>query len=112
MLEQVLHNEFVLLFLIITLGCFVGKLSISGVNLSSAGGVLFIALAFGNFHYTIPDNISSLGFAFFIYAIGFGAGPRFFQTFRTNGIKYGLVAVFVAVLAAGIAFLCAHIFKI
>lgn len=112
LLQNFLQNDLAVLFLILTLGCLLGKLCISGLELSSSGGVLFVALAFGHFHYTLSDKIGTFGFAFFIYAIGFGAGPRFFQTFRKNGIKFGLTAIFVAVIASGVAILCAYLFNL
>ena len=112
LLQNILQNNLAILFLILTFGCLLGKLKFSGLELSSSGGVLFVALAFGHFHYTLSDEIGTFGFAFFIYAIGFGAGPRFFQTFRKNGLKFGLTAIFVAVIASGIAILCAYLFNL
>jgi putative transport protein len=94
------------------LGCLLGKVRILGVELSSSGGVLMMTLAFGHFHYTLSNAIGTFGFAFFIYAIGFDAGPRFFQTFRQNCFKFGLAVLFVAIIASCVAFLCAHIFQL
>jgi putative transport protein len=111
-IQALLQNQLSLLFIILTLGCLLGKLSISGLELSSSGGVLFVALAFGHFHYGLSEAIGTFGFAFFIYAIGFGAGPRFFQTFRKNGFKFILTAVFVATVATGIAVFCGYIFDL
>ena len=111
-LQTILQNELALLFIILTLGCLLGKLSISGLELSSSGGVLFVALAFGHFNYRLSEAIGTFGFAFFIYAIGFGAGPRFFQTFRKNGFKFILTAIFVASVATGIAVFCGYIFDL
>lgn len=110
LLQTVLENDLVLLFIILTLGCLLGKLNLSGLELSSSGGVLFVALAFGHFHYRLSEAIGTFGFAFFIYAIGFGAGPRFFQTFRKNGLKFIFTAIFVAGVATGIVFFCAYLF--
>ena len=109
-LDFILSHPLVLLFLILTLGSLLGKLRLAGVTLSASGGVLFIALAFGHFGYSLPDNVGAFGFAFFIYAIGFGAGPRFFQTFLKNGLQYGFVALFVACIATVVGVLCANVF--
>ena len=111
LLHQLFSNPLLLLFTILAAGCFVGKAKIFGIELGSSGGVLFVALAFGQLNYSLPDMYRSFGFAIFIYAIGFGAGPRFFQTFRQNGIKYGLVAVFVVFVGSIVAFACACFFK-
>jgi len=109
---QLLENDLALLFIILSLGCLAGRLRVAGVELSAAGGVLFVALVFGHFDFVLPGEISSFGFAFFIYAIGFGAGPRFFQAFRRNGVRYGLVALFVALVAAAVAMTCAALFDL
>lgn len=111
-LQAFLHNDLVLLFAILTLGCLLGRIKVAGVELTASGGVLFVALVFGHFHYALPDEIGAFGFAFFIYAIGFGAGPRFFQTFRKNGIRFGLVAFFVTVVASLTAIGCMYLFNL
>ncbi|MBN2356930.1 hypothetical protein JXO59_12515 [candidate division KSB1 bacterium] len=111
-ISSILHNDLALLFLILTLGCLFGKLKLAGVELSASGGVLFVALFLGHHGFMLADNIGTFGFAMFIYAIGFGAGPRFFQTFRRNGIKFGAVALFVALIASAVAFGCATYFEL
>jgi len=111
-LQYILQNDLALLFIILTFGCLLGKLSVSGMNLSASGGVLFVAMAFGHFQITLPDQIGTFGFALFIYSIGFGAGPRFFQTFRRNGIKFIFVSLFVIFIASGTAFTCLALFDL
>ncbi|MBN2384547.1 hypothetical protein JXQ70_16860 [bacterium] len=105
-----LNNELGLLFSILACGCLLGKIAINKIELSASGGVLFVALFLGHYGYLLPDTVSTIGFALFIYAIGFGAGPRFLQAFRRNGIKYALVALFVVIIAAVTALCCAEIF--
>jgi len=112
MLNQIIHNELVLLFFILAFGSLLGRIRFAGINLSTSGGVLFVALTFGHYGFSLPDNYGNFGFALFIYAIGFGAGPRFFTTFRRNGLKFGLVAVWVAAVASVVAFAGAKIFHI
>ncbi len=111
-LHQIFSNPLFLLFTILAAGCFIGKAKIFGIELGSSGGVLFVALAFGQLDYSLPDMYRSFGFAIFIYAIGFGAGPRFFHTFEQNGIKYGLVAVFVVLVGSSVAFICTFVFDL
>lgn len=111
-MDVLFDNTLVLLFTLLVLGALLGRLKIRGIELSASGGVLFVALAFGHWGYALPDLIGTFGFAFFIYAIGFGAGPRFFQMFRQNGMRFGLIAVFVAVVSSLVAVLCVNLFDL
>ena len=38
----------------------------------------------------------SVGFALFIFSVGYQAGPRFFDVLRTDGLKYFLLALVIA----------------
>lgn len=110
-LTTVLANPIALLFTILVLGTLLGKVKLHKIELSSAGGVLFVALIFGHYGFSLPDELGSLGFALFIYSIGFGAGPRFFQTFRRNGLKYVAVALVVVIVATATAVTGARVFN-
>ncbi|MBN1551736.1 hypothetical protein JW979_09715 [bacterium] len=110
--NHVFSNQLTLLFVILTLGCLAGKMKVFGITVSASGGVLFVAMAFGHFQYTVSEDIGSLGFALFIYAIGFSAGPRFFHAFRKNGLRYIMVAVFVAISASFIAVVSTILFNL
>lgn len=88
----------VILFAILAIGSWIGQLQIRGVTLGSAG-VLFTALVFGHFGFTVPGPVMELGLLLFVYAVGLQAGPRFFRTFRRHGIMYVVIALVVAVVA-------------
>lgn len=83
------------LFAILAIGSWVGRLSFKGVSLGTAG-VLFTALIFGHFGLTVPREVMELGLLLFVYAVGLQAGPRFFRTFRQHGIRFVIIAVAVA----------------
>ncbi len=102
----------VLLFLIIGLGYLVGKIHVKGFELGPAGGVLFAALAFGHFGFEIPAFIETIGFVFFIYSVGFQAGPRFVSSFRRDGAKYFLLALVIAGTGTGLAILMCNLFDL
>ncbi len=106
-----LHDQpVVLLFLVIGLGYLIGKIHVKGFELGAAGGVLFAALAFGHFGYEIPAFIETIGFVFFIYSVGFQAGPRFVSSFRRDGAKYFLLALVIAGTGTGLAILMCSFF--
>ena len=55
------------------------------------------------FDFQMSAGAQSVGFALFIFSVGYQAGPRFFDVLRTDGLKYCLLAVvvaFVGVLSA------------
>jgi putative transport protein len=103
------------IMLVVAIGWLLGRLEWRGIGLSPSGGVLVLALVFGylgmNFDalYGARDGdlprmtIGMFGFALFIYAIGFEAGPRFFSALSGAGLKFVVLAVVVNVLALGTA---------
>jgi len=92
-------QQMLVLFAILAIGVWVGQLSFKGLSLGPAG-VLFTALVFGHFGFTIPRSVTDLGLLLFVYAVGLQAGPRFFRTFRRHGIQYVMVAAVVACAGA------------
>jgi len=83
--------DLVTVIAILTLGSGLGKLSIQGFSLGSAG-VLLVGIVFGHFGYTIPNALRDFGLVIFAYAVGLQAGPRFFRSFRKAGQAYLLFA--------------------
>ncbi len=94
---SILNNQFMLLFLILSLGLLLGKITICGISLGESG-VLFVALVFGHFHFTIPDGIGTFGLLLFIYCVGVSAGPSFFKAFASQGVVLAKLSVLTVVL--------------
>jgi putative transport protein len=84
-------------FVVIGLGYFLGKLSIRGFELGPTGGVLLVGLLFGHFGFEGIPLVGMIGFTIFIYSVGLQAGPRFFNVLREDGVKYISLALTVAV---------------
>ena len=116
MLEPLNALPLASLMLVITLGYLIGRVEVRGLALGPAGGTLGIALLAGWAGLRFPShegiggqelNFGAIGFALFIYAIGFEAGPRFFDCLR-GGLGWRLPAVGVLVnllaLALAVAF--------
>lgn len=99
---ELLHNHIFLLLLITLLGNGLGKLRFKSFSLGSSG-IIFIALAFGHFGFTLPADFQTLGLVLFIYSIGLQAGPGFIHTFRSRGVKLTIGAL----VTIGIGFLTA-----
>ncbi|MBN1485965.1 MAG: transporter, partial [Chloroflexia bacterium] len=106
-MNALLLEQMFVLFAILAAGYALGRLSVKGVALGTAG-VLFVALLFGHYGYQVPHEVMELGLLLFVYAVGLQAGPRFFRTFRREGLRFvviGLVTVTVgALLTVGVAY--------
>lgn len=101
-------------FGISALGYILGRISIKGISLGTAG-VFLIALLYGCIFYDhLSDEMGSafvanslkiidnLGLILFVSAVGFIAGPSFFGNFKKNFKSYVLLAV-VIILSGGLA---------
>jgi putative transport protein len=111
------------LMLVVAIGWIVGRIEIKGVGLSPAGGVLLVALVFGYFGldfnalYGATDGVAprmtigTFGFALFIYAIGFEAGPRFFSSLGGSGARFVALALVTNAIALGTVLAASHLFK-
>ena len=87
------------IFLIATLGYFVGGIKIKGIELGTAG-VLLVALVFGHFGVEIPSIVRNLGLACFVCSVGFIAGPKFFRDFKANAASYILLGAVIILSGA------------
>ena len=105
------------IFAIAALGYGLGRITIKGVNLGTAG-VFIVALLFGCFFFeplkaelmvgevAYVDNalkiIETFGLILFVTAVGFIAGPKFFGNLKKNFKSYILLGV-VIILAGGLS---------
>lgn len=98
-MSNLFAQEMVVLFSILTIGTWVGQLSVRGFSLGAAG-VLFTAMVFGHFGLSVPRGVMDLGLLLFVYAVGLQAGPRFFRTFRRHGLQFVAIALAIAGVGA------------
>ena len=105
------HMEMTL-FVIIGVGYLIGRIGGWGIQLGSSIGVLFIALYFGHLGFTMSPLVGTVGFVFFIYSVGYQAGPHFFSTFREDGIRYIQIGLVIAITAFFTALLGATVFSL
>jgi putative transport protein len=97
------------LFLVLALGHLLGRLRIGPVSLGPVAGVLFVGLFFGHLGFTMTPGAQAVGFALFIFAVGYQAGPRFFDVLREDGLRYLALAAVVAGSGVAIAATAARI---
>ncbi len=105
------------LLAIISLGYLLGRISVKGVSLGTAG-VFIVALLYGCLFYgTLETQLSvegvsyvsnalkvveNMGLILFVTAVGFIAGPKFFGNFVRNFKSYILLGI-VIIISGGIA---------
>ena len=103
-LFDLLHAQPVLtLFLILGTGYLIGGIRIGGFSLGPVAGVLFAGLFLGHFEFRMSPGAQAVGFALFIFSVGYQAGPRFFDVLKTDGLKYFLLAVVIAATGFSLA---------
>ncbi|WP_305045280.1 aspartate:alanine exchanger family transporter [Geoalkalibacter sp.] len=106
---NLLHNPIFLLLLVIVLGELLGKARLWNLSLGSSS-IIFVALAFGHFGYTLPAEVQTIGLAMFIYAVGLQAGPGFLSSFRNHGLIMALLVLIMTAVGIGVTYLCCRLF--
>lgn len=91
------------LFLVLALGHLLGRLRVGSVSFGPVAGVLFAGLFFGYLGLTMAPGAQAVGFALFIFAVGYQAGPQFFEVLRQDGLRYLTLAAIVAGSGVAIA---------
>ena len=104
MIDALVNDPILLLFVVAAIGYLVGNISIKGTRLGVAA-VLFVGLAFGMIddRIDIPEILFELGLVFFVYSIGLSSGKAFFKSFKKNGsrdIVFILVMLSISALLA------------
>jgi putative transport protein len=110
MIELLLNNPLLLLFVVAGIGYPLGRVRIAGSSLGVAA-VLFVGLAVGALHpdLKIPEQVYLLGVVLYIYTLGLSNGPSFFASFRRKGLRDNLFVLGMLVLAAGLAALAYYL---
>ena len=99
-----------LIFLCVTafLGVMLGKLEVKNIKLGIAG-VLFVGILVAHLGAPIDAHIlhfiRDFGLILFVYGIGLTMGPRFFSSFKKDGLLLNLLAAGIALGGFGIAYL-------
>lgn len=100
-------------FVIAAVGYALGRITIKGVSLGTAG-VFIVALLFGCFFYPqmeaeLPDYtekalkiVENLGLILFVASVGFIAGPKFFSNMKKNFKSYVLLGLII-IIAGGVS---------
>jgi putative transport protein len=98
------------IFLTLAIGFYIGRIKIGGFSMGSVTGVLLAGLAIGQIGIPISSAIRSVFFLFFLFAVGYGVGPQFFQGLRKDGLWQAFFAVLVCLACLLTAFFTARLF--
>ena len=109
-------------FAILAVGYALGRITIKGVSLGSAG-VFLVALVYGCLFYNKLDTqlsgfttnalkiVENLGLVLFVTSVGFIAGPKFFSNMKKNFTSYVLLGLVIIVAGALVAVGCIYVGK-
>ncbi len=106
---ELFNQDYFLLFGVIALGYFIGRIQLFGFSLD-VSAVMFVAMVFGYYGFTVPPLIQSIGLLFFIYTVGIQAGPGFFDSFKTHGRQYAFLALIIVASGALLTWLFTWLF--
>ena len=108
-------------YLVLTLGYLLGRITIRGLSLGTSG-IILVALVFGHFSQNEGSaifisskvmeaikQVQNFGLACFVASVGFIAGPVFFANFKKKAFAYILVGI--TIIAAG-ALICVLAIKL
>jgi putative transport protein len=100
-IQTLLQQPILTLFVVIGLGYLVGELSIFGFRFGVAG-VLFVGLAIGALHPNmgVPEVVPTLGLIIFVYTIGIHSGPALAKSLRERGYRDSIFAIGMLALGA------------
>jgi len=111
------------LIAILAVGYALGRITIKGVSLGSAG-VFLVALLYGCLFYKNLDSqlsgftgnalkiVENLGLVLFVTSVGFIAGPKFFSNMKKNFTSYVLLGLVIIISGALVAVGCVYAGKL
>ncbi|MFB2593662.1 aspartate:alanine exchanger family transporter [Paracoccus sp. p4-l81] len=108
MIDTLIANPLLLLFVIAAIGYPLGRIGYRGFSLGIAA-VLFVGLGFGALSPDLktPPILYEFGLVLFVYTVGVASGPAFFAALKSGGLRDNVTVAGViggaAALIAGLA---------
>src|SRR5580704_19590929 len=97
------------IFFALALGFWIGPKKLGGFSLGNVTATLLAAVVIGQLAIVISPNVKSVFFLLFLFAVGYGVGPQFFQGLAREGPRQIGFAVIVLAFCLLIPYLCARI---
>lgn len=97
-------NPELVLFASLALGYLVGKLRVGPLTLGGICGTLIVSLLLGAWTKAqVSDDVKTVFFALFIFALGYLAGPQFFRNLNRGSLRFFVLCGIELVCVLGIA---------
>jgi putative transport protein len=97
------------LFLALAVGFWIGPKKLAGFSLGNVTATLLAAVAIGQLGIQVPGPIKSTFFLLFLFAVGYGVGPQFFQGLSKDGPKQIGFSLIVLALCLLAPYVCARV---
>ncbi|HEY6640519.1 aspartate:alanine exchanger family transporter [Povalibacter sp.] len=109
MFEILRDQPVIALFLTLGFGYLIGRIRIAGITLGAMVGTLLVALLLGQYGLRIAPGAQAVGFAMFIFSVGFQAGPHFIQVLKAQGWRYLSLSLVVAAIGFATAYVAGRL---
>jgi putative transport protein len=103
------HYPELAIFLALAIGFAIGPVKLAGFNLGNVTATLLAAVAIGQLGIPIDPPLKATLFLLFLFAVGYGVGPQFFQGLAKDGAKQIGFSVLVLALCLVVPYLCARL---
>lgn len=110
MLNLLIQNHTLTLFVVLLLGFFIGNIRVFGFSLGAAG-VLFAGLLVSALSPDIKLDpvVYELGLALFVYTIALASGGHFLHSLNREGLRRNVLVLAMLLLAAGLTLLAGRV---
>src|SRR5262245_38913015 len=112
------NNPFFLLFFVVGLAVWIGRLNFKGYGLGMVAGAIVVGAGLSVWASTYGAKLElnnfakSLFYYLFMYGVGLRVGPSFINSLKGDGLKFSILAVVSCVLGLMIVVLGAKLFNL
>jgi len=104
------HYPELAVFLTLAAGFAIGKIKIGSFHLGPVTGVLLAGILVGQLGVHVSANVESVFFLLFLFSVGYGVGPQFFQGLKKNGLAQALFSFILCSLSLATAYFLSLMF--
>ena len=112
------NNPYLLLFLVVGLGVWIGRINVKGYGLGMVAGAIVVGAVISVWASTygikleLNNFVKSLFYYLFMYGVGLRVGPSFVNSLKGDGLKFSALAVVSCVLGLVLVVLGAKLFNL
>jgi putative transport protein len=103
------HYPELAIFFTLGVGFWIGGIKVGNFSLGAVTSVLLVGVLVGQLNITISENVKSVFFLMFLFAVGYGVGPQFFRGLKKDGLPQVLFAVILCIFCLICPFVAAKI---